>query len=223
VLHVLLPDGSLEMVNLYQDRIPQKITGISAELLFTRFAWSIFTDNILTFFRGTQEYSVLLYDPETGKQHTKRLHAHQIRDSSVVFGPASRSRSVSPRKRTIHEVSQQGHGDGLDCYEWELESDESDGNVVDQLMGSGWDEDSSTTEEPRGRRRKRDWSPDQEPIPSLSRSVESVHSPPLLHDSRRDESAGGDQISCGVAGEAMKSDGEGPARKRFAGMTDGLR
>lgn len=209
----------MEMVHLYQDRLPQEITGISAELLFTRFAWSIFTDNILTFFRGTQEYSVLLYNTETGKQHMEKLHARQIRDKSVIYGPASRSRSVSPRKRTIREVSQQRDGDEQEVSEWELGSDEGDGNTVDQLMGSKWDEDSSTTEESRGRRRKRSRSPDQELVPNLSRSVESVHS---LHDSQRGESTGSGQVGRGMAGETIQSDGEGPARKRVAGMRDGL-
>ena len=50
----------MELVQLYHNRTLHAVTGVSVELLFARFAWSIFTDTVVTFFRGMQEFSVLV-------------------------------------------------------------------------------------------------------------------------------------------------------------------
>jgi hypothetical protein len=159
VTHVLLPQNSTEMVHLYQNRMPHPVTGISVELLFARFAWSIFTDNILTFFRGVHEYSVLLFDTQTGGQQTRELYAPQINKLPSLFGSSVRSRSVSPRKRNNNEISGEDYGD-----------------AVDQFASGQWMEEE---EQPRGRRRKRDWSPPVASTPSLSLSMLSADSPSL--------------------------------------------
>ncbi|KAI9899675.1 hypothetical protein N3K66_006136 [Trichothecium roseum] len=52
VIHVLSPKTSTELIDLYHNRIPQVLTGISIEMVFARFAWSIFADERMPFFRG---------------------------------------------------------------------------------------------------------------------------------------------------------------------------
>lgn len=117
--------------------------GVSAELLFARFAWALFTDEIFPFFGGFQEYSVLLFDISIGGLSDRKLRAPQIREKSVLFGRYPSSRSVSPRKRNLDQVCQELH-------------DEAGGSSNDWGEGTGddlgWEDD-----EPRGRRRKRSW------------------------------------------------------------------
>lgn len=176
------------------------MTGIAVELLFARFAWSIFTDNIVTLFRGVHEYSVLLFDTGTGCQWTRELYAPQIHKLPALFGSSVRSRSVSPRKRSNNEVSEEDHdgaADGPPLHGSEAEGGESYSNAVGRFACG--------EEERRGRRRKRDWSPAAVSTPSLSMSMLSADSP-LLPDSQ-DSGIKGDQPKWHpeeVMGESME-------------------
>lgn len=159
---VLLPQGSTELIRLYHHRTLYAVTGVSAELLFARFAWSLFTDAIVTFFRGVQEVPVLTFDPQAGKQRIKNLCSSQVRKESMLFGSYSRSRSVSPRKRTIDETSQQNR--------------RTYGRWRRGVDNDGY----SDGEEFRGRRRERSSSGSdvlQGLSPSLSRSFPSDSTP----------------------------------------------
>jgi hypothetical protein len=163
----------MELVQLYHNRTLHAITGVSVELLFARFAWSIFTDTVVTFFRGMQEFSVLVLDPQLGTQRIKKLRGPQVRNESTLFKSYSRSRSVSPRKRNIDEVSQQD-------------------NMMNQESESDGDD-----EEPRGRSRSRagHWREEEEEEescspPSLSRSFQTVTTPDLPSATSLDSSWG---------------------------------
>lgn len=164
-VHILLTGESAELVRLYHSRAPQTITGIPVQLLLARFAWSIFTDTILTFFKGSQEYAVLAFNLESGKHVTKRLSSPYIRSISSLFGPYSRSRSVSPRKRNVDEIAQHALTAHNDIDDISL--------MVDQL-GSRQYLGGYEQEERRGRRRKRSWHDIEISTPDLVGSVPSV-------------------------------------------------
>ncbi|MBE3045782.1 hypothetical protein IMZ48_25210 [Candidatus Bathyarchaeota archaeon] len=53
-------------MELYHNHPVQLITEIAPELLFARFAWALFTDENMPFFKDAHEYAVLLFDSETG-------------------------------------------------------------------------------------------------------------------------------------------------------------
>jgi hypothetical protein len=137
VLHVLSLDTDFinsELVPTYHNRSPAPLTGISIQHLFARFAWSLFSEPIMPFFKGMVEYRVLLFDPETAETKEAKLRATDIRSNLTIFDAPSRSRSVSPRKRQRDSSAQ-------DKYSEALEEDDAEEEEED------W--------QPRGRRRKR--------------------------------------------------------------------
>lgn len=138
VTHVLLPEVSSHTFDLYHNRAPQPVSGISREFLLARFAWSIFTDEILPFFQvDIYKYNVLLF--ENGQTTVEELSGgKQVKDRATIFGPASSSRSVSPKKRAREQEQEQGR-DSETADDWDPSSGES----------------SSDDEETRGRSRTR--------------------------------------------------------------------
>lgn len=169
VVHTLLPKDSKQLVELYHHRTPHAITGVSPSLLFARFSWSIFTEEVLTFFNGFGKRAVLLFDTETGNHHTRQLFSNELSKQPRLFAPYSRSRSISPRKRTADAMSEPHYG-----------------NMVDRLVSEEWGEDKDDGllldieqeeyTEPRGRRRKRSWDRGWEgdSPPDLSKSIASA-------------------------------------------------
>jgi hypothetical protein len=160
VTHALLEQGSTELVNLYQNRLTQPLTGISAELLFARFAWTIFSDEIFPFLSGMHTYNVRIFDPETGQYFDEQLQRPAILGKLQLFDKL-RSRSVSPSKRTNDQISQDDPGEEAGCLE----------DIND--MSEPYDDDS----QPRGRRRKRsyDWHESPGFLSSASSASRSAH------------------------------------------------
>ncbi|KAL2670252.1 hypothetical protein Neosp_014719 [[Neocosmospora] mangrovei] len=165
VTHVLCAQGSTELISLYHNRLPQPLSGISTEFLFTRFAWSLFDNTTFPFLQGLQSYKVLVYDLSTSQYSTKDLKAGKIRDAAVLFQSYPQSRNPSPRKRTNDEISK--------------------GNA-DAEMGWFTGDDVSSGEEdypPRGRHRRRcvEWDSSFEEPSQLAGSTSSA-SPPTSQD-----------------------------------------
>ena len=110
------------------------MTGVAPQLLFAPFAWALFTDENMPFFRGAHEYAVLLLDPEIGRSTSERLRGPQVRRQAKLFDPFVPSRSVSLRKRQLVDGCKDGTTDG-----WDRESrDEAD---VALAIRDGYDED----------------------------------------------------------------------------------
>lgn len=82
VIHVLGSDaGTPKLLTLYHNRSPLPLSGVSIEFLYARFAWAIFCDEYLPFFRtATQQYSLLLYDPKS----TKCAQRDKVRSGEVA-------------------------------------------------------------------------------------------------------------------------------------------
>lgn len=202
--HVLLAGEAGELIQLYHNRAPQSITGISVEFLFARFAWSIFTDVIMPLFRGSQDYAVLVFDLQSGKHITRRLHSPQIRNTAALFGSYSGSRSVSPRKRTINDVSQDAWGDH--------EPDDTN-YTVDHLMDAQFQ--SPQEEEPRGRRRKRSWDYAHNSPPDLARSITSAATSQEVTDNSLDSATPIEfHAHRSHLVEDVRSNGEKPRKRR---------
>ncbi|KAJ3531290.1 hypothetical protein NM208_g8944 [Fusarium decemcellulare] len=163
VTHVLLEQGSTELINLYQNRLTQPLAGISAELLFARFAWTIFSDEIFPFLNGIHTYNVQLFNPKTGQSLDKELQRPAILGKLQLFNKL-RSRSVSPSKRTNDQISQDDLGEETGCFE--------DNNNMCESCGNN--------SQPRGRRRKRSYDLYESPgflssASSASRSAHDLH------------------------------------------------
>ncbi|KAH7132824.1 hypothetical protein EDB81DRAFT_659702 [Dactylonectria macrodidyma] len=132
-LHVFAPDDNPDLIPLYHNRSPAPLSGISVEHVFARFAWTIFSDKTLRFFKGVTEYAVLLFDPQAGKMIEAKLRSPEVRTSLQIF--RSSSRTPSPKKRQRDQ--------SVEDHEFLAETDEDDVSVA-----SEWGP-------PRGRRRKR--------------------------------------------------------------------
>ncbi|KAL6354002.1 hypothetical protein LRP88_12633 [Fusarium phalaenopsidis] len=134
-LHVFSPDDNPDLIPLYHNRSPAPLSGISIEHVFARFAWTIFSDKTLRFFKGVAEYAVFLFDPQAGKMIETKLRSPEVRMSLKIFGSSSRTPSPKKRPRDRSMEDDQFWAD-------EVEDDVS--------VASDW-------EPPRGRRRKRSW------------------------------------------------------------------
>ncbi|KAG9250630.1 uncharacterized protein F5Z01DRAFT_349628 [Emericellopsis atlantica] len=133
-LHVFAPDENPDLIPLYHNRSPAPLSGISIEHVFARFAWTIFSEKTLRFFKGVAEYVVLLFDPQAGKVIETKLRSPEVRMSLKIF--SSSSRTPSPKKRPRDQSAE-------DDQFWGEERD-------DVSVASDWDP-------PRGRRRERSW------------------------------------------------------------------
>lgn len=102
-IHVLQPIGSVQLVHTYHNRLTQqRLRGISLEMLFARFAWAVFHDEIMPFFSGQQAFAVRIWDDATGCAKDVTLSAKAIAGLAQIFEPSgTRSRSVSPKKRAL--------------------------------------------------------------------------------------------------------------------------
>ncbi|KAH8672172.1 hypothetical protein BGZ61DRAFT_536831 [Ilyonectria robusta] len=155
-LHVFSPDDNPDLIPLYHNRSPARLSGISVEHVFARFAWTIFSDKTMRFFKGVAEYAVLLFDPQAGKMTEARLRSPEVRMALQVFG--SSSRTPSPKKRPRDQ--------SVDDYDFLVEDQDDD----DVSVASDW-------EPPRGRRRKRSWEFfDDDTPPALVQSFVSTES-----------------------------------------------
>jgi len=132
VMHVFRPIMSAQLATLYHNRTLHALSGISVELLFARFAWTLFSDEIFPFFSGRHEYAVSLFDPETSTVTDNSMRASQIRDKSAVFGSFSRNRTVNPRKR---RRSNDEARDSEDDW-WDQVGDSGDDSEMDSDMDS---------------------------------------------------------------------------------------
>ncbi|RMD42653.1 hypothetical protein DV735_g2518, partial [Chaetothyriales sp. CBS 134920] len=54
-LHVFSPDNNPDLVSLYHNRSLAPLSGISIQHVFARFAWTIFSDKTLRFFKGVAD------------------------------------------------------------------------------------------------------------------------------------------------------------------------
>ena len=167
VIHVLLPQGSVQLLPLYHNRLPRPITGVSAQFLFARFAWAVFTDEYMPFFRDEQKYAVLLFDPSTGRMTSEELQGRHIPGRANIFNASSKSRSVSPKKRRQVEDANEDDAsvDNL-CRTWgEGEHSGSDATRAPRKESRG-----------RPRKRKRGSSKLPESLPGLASGSTSAAS-----------------------------------------------
>lgn len=160
-IHLLASGLSTELGQLYHNRVLQPLRGIAVPFLFARFAWSIFADQTLPFFKGTAKYAVSIFDVDSGQSETKEMWEPQVRSIARIFGKYSSTGSVSPKKRSR---SQRDAQDGcVTCSEDEGDDDDSEVEAYD--------------DPPRGRPRKRSWDWIQEESPpGLSQSFTSTRS-----------------------------------------------
>ncbi|KAJ4308593.1 hypothetical protein N0V84_012002 [Fusarium piperis] len=179
VTHVLLEQGSTELIDLYQNRLTQPLTGISAELLLARFAWTIFSDEIFPFLSGMHTYNVRILDPETGQYSGEQLQRPGIIGKLQLFD-MPRSRGISP-KRTNDQISQDGLGEEAGCLE--------DIN--------GMSEPSDADSQPHGRRRKRsyDWHKSPGFLSSASSASSASRFAHDLHETSTQESSATEVVS----------------------------
>ncbi|KAH7007555.1 nucleoside phosphorylase domain-containing protein [Ilyonectria destructans] len=105
-LYVFSPDDNPDLIPLYYNQSPAPLSGISIEHIFTRFAWTIFSDKTLRFFKGAAEYAVLLFDPQAGKMIETKLRSPEVQMSLNIFG--SSSCTLSPKKR-LQDQSVEDH------------------------------------------------------------------------------------------------------------------
>ncbi|KAK1749400.1 hypothetical protein QBC47DRAFT_355061 [Echria macrotheca] len=166
VTHVLLPSGSPELVGLYHNRLPQQIRGISVELLFARFAWSLFTDEHIPFLGSGLEYVVRIWDEAKGEARNRTIRGPDARRLAQIFDSSrSQSRSVSPKKRSLSTQD-----DDEDVPEGDDWPDNGDSSHLGQ-------DDDAQNSPPRGRPRKRrcdSFGREDQDVPSLSSSFISV-------------------------------------------------
>ncbi|KLU91773.1 hypothetical protein MAPG_10722 [Magnaporthiopsis poae ATCC 64411] len=106
VAHVLNPPNFNQMAGLYHNRSLQTIRDVSVEFLFARFAWSIFTDEHIRFFRSVSECAVLLWQRDAGEYSTRMMIGRDVATVVRNYASASRSesRSISSKKRPIELV-----------------------------------------------------------------------------------------------------------------------
>ncbi|KAL8383535.1 hypothetical protein RB595_010643, partial [Gaeumannomyces hyphopodioides] len=102
-VHVLQPNRSAQLVNIYHNRRTQQpLCGLSLEMLFARFALAVFREKIMTFFSGQDDVMVRTWDQAAGCVRDDTLRANTVGRIARVFEPAgTRSRSDSPRKRAL--------------------------------------------------------------------------------------------------------------------------
>ena len=123
-IHILLPQQSTELIDLYHNRVPQALAGISIEMIFARFAWSIFADEHISFFNGMVEYAVRLFNVGTGQTEVSKLYAPQIRSRSKLFDSYPRSRSTHDQAAE-YEMAQNDSTDSVDILSSDPEWHES--------------------------------------------------------------------------------------------------
>ncbi|KAJ4178439.1 hypothetical protein NW767_014857 [Fusarium falciforme] len=105
VFHVLDDQRTDELINMYHNRLPQRLSGIAVELVFARFAWAVFTSQAFPLFDGFTKLAVRLFDPETTRINDRHLHQMDIRDKLKVWGPY-RARGASPTKRSRSQAAE---------------------------------------------------------------------------------------------------------------------
>ncbi|EGU72659.1 hypothetical protein FOXB_16832 [Fusarium oxysporum f. sp. conglutinans Fo5176] len=148
-------------------------SAISAELLFARFAWTIFSPSIFKdFLCSDKERHIKIWNKDEKEQETEWASAERC----LSIWNASRARSESPKKRskqaeeaTENESDLRKDNDGnwgktLCCVESDVDS-----AYGDHSQHSHMSDDAD--EPPRGRRRKRDW---EEDVPDISRVYDSA-------------------------------------------------
>ncbi|KAL8282767.1 hypothetical protein RB597_010149 [Gaeumannomyces tritici] len=220
-VHVLQPMGSSQLVNTYHNCLTQPLRGLSPEMLFARFAWALFHEEIVTFFRVHKEVVVRTWDEAADCVKDVTLRANAVARIARVFEPAgTRSRSDSPRKRALSSRDRESQDRDL-CDELDPDWDEED----------GWDSEGNYEEEAadqwlRGRRRFRSPPTHSHQVsrnagepPSLVGSLASTvsiasHAPAFVESAedahiptrKRSRECYG-QGSCGGRGKAARTEG----------------
>ncbi|KAL6366232.1 hypothetical protein LRP88_00077 [Fusarium phalaenopsidis] len=183
-----------ELINMYHNRLPQRLSGIAVELVFARFAWALFTSQAFPLFDGLTKLAVRLFNPETTEINDRHLNQMDIRDKLKVWGPY-RARSASPTKRSRSQAAEDKA-----YYGWESDQSASD--------------DCELTGEPeewpgRGRRRKRSW--DEHLPPELVGSL-GAHSPSSQSSHPTDDMHQGDVAAAVFALHSAHTKTEDSAR-----------
>jgi len=145
VVHAVLPKGSREIYQFYHNRpLQSPVVGIAVQFLFARFALSILRDDTYRFFSGGPlQYTVCLYDKETGGQRSDNLDRDELRRcSQLFFSSSGRMKSVSPRKRKTPSTTGRAavvDEDGSD-EEWSDEgASEEDASYEDRSYRDDWE------------------------------------------------------------------------------------
>lgn len=180
-IHILQPQRSVQLVSTYHNRLTQQpLCGLSREMLFSRFAWALFHEEIMTFFSGDGKVLVRTWDKAAGCVKDDTCSANTVARIAQVFEPVgTRSRSASPRKRAL--LSQDRDLCDQPNFGWD------DKGSDDEENDSGDEEEAI---ERRGRGRRRSWSPTAKlnGVPSLAGSFVSVASV-ASHGTAPEESA----------------------------------
>ncbi|KAL8364907.1 hypothetical protein RB595_003947 [Gaeumannomyces hyphopodioides] len=149
-IHILQPKGSIQLVDTYHNCLTQPLRGLSPEMLFARFAWALFHEEIVTFFRADEAVVVRTWDKAAGCVKDDTLRANAVARIAQVFEPAgTRSRSGSPRKRALLSRDRESQDRDL-CEESDLDWDEENG-----WDAEGDDKEEAADQRLRGRRRFR--------------------------------------------------------------------
>ncbi|KAL5875371.1 hypothetical protein ACKVWM_009262 [Pyricularia oryzae] len=168
-IHILQPQRSVQLVSTYHNRLTQQpLCGLSREMLFSRFAWALFHEEIMTFFSGDGKVVVRTWDKAAGCVKDDTCSANTVARIAQVFeSVGTRSRSASPRKRAL--LSQDRDLCDQPNFGWD------DKGSDDEENDSGDEEEDM---ERRGRGRRRSWSPTAKlnGVPSLAGSFVSVAS-----------------------------------------------
>ena len=149
VVHIInpIPDPYFQQTFHNRKVLPLRC---SIQCLFARFAWTVFSPNVMSQFltRCITRRKLLVRDPETGALTVEERNISQLRDLLET----SRSRSASPRKRKVP-----GEADSdVSITEYDTPFSDVSGNSQGD---SEWPTEASTS---RGRSRKRRWASDQD-------------------------------------------------------------
>ncbi|ELQ33824.1 hypothetical protein OOU_Y34scaffold00871g8 [Pyricularia oryzae Y34] len=180
-IHILQPQRSVQLVSTYHNRLTQQpLCGLSREMLFSRFAWALFHEELMTFFSGDGKVVVRTWDKAASCVKEDTCSANTVARIAQIFEPVgTRSRSASPRKRAL--LSQDRDLCDQPNFGWD------DKGSDDEENDSGDEEEDM---ERRGRGRRRSWSPTAKlnGVPSLAGSFVSVASV-ASHGTAPEESA----------------------------------
>ncbi|ATY64766.1 hypothetical protein A9K55_005104 [Cordyceps militaris] len=149
VVHVLSHEKAEEIIDLYHNRRTQALHGVSAEMVFARLAWALFTSADFPAFDGAAKMAVRLFNAETSQTQAQALDQHDICGRLRSFKPYSRSRSKSgsPTERALDEINE---ADGF-CDYLSESADDLWGDELDDCYSRGL----NSVTPPRGRSRKR--------------------------------------------------------------------
>ncbi|KLU90710.1 hypothetical protein MAPG_10562 [Magnaporthiopsis poae ATCC 64411] len=120
--YVLLPEVSPELAGLYHNRLRQPLCGLGVEFFFARFAWALFSDTHMPFFRTDFEVAVRLLDKTTDAFETRHMRAgatpkhtpgystgHKAKVPVQGKGPCRPTRAAVGTKKTMFGTRRGSH------------------------------------------------------------------------------------------------------------------